>query len=458
MSAALLTSLSPIQALILGKAVAEVAEAGIRHGVKAIKRSAPDIFSGFTKRVDGLVSTKKLAPQIGDTLTRSANESADNIGPLTQMLDGFEKGDPIRMGDLDNFAHYKGFEINQASKFTEEVGESAKLSGKAANVTPQPEPPPVHNLADINQQKQWKINTLGKWLLDNEAAIRSGELDATAPNFGEIIYKNKRKRVSTSSIKAFLDDPGNDVKLLKLKDASLEPATRDIQADFANIDVAVRSLETANAAFKQGVKTAGGKRAGVNPEWLNPESMRKGTMRGANYAREITRKIRKMEGFEDFDVQQGHAIDLSKGKGTDVHRSFMAEPGIGNRASNRKSIGGSAFDNESMAVLEQPGGGRPDLAEAIKSEGPLATQRKEEYKQFGWLQAVWDQALIAMETKGKGMDEVNKLLKAQRDALKKGELAGLRQFKLPGSKVTLDDMLVIQQKALKTGDPTSAAE
>ena len=206
------------------------------------------------------------------------------------------------------------------------------------------------------------------------------------------------------------------------------------------------------------MKTAGGKRAGVNPEWLNPESMRKGTMRGANYAREITRKIRKMEGFEDFDVQQGHAIDLSKGKGTDVHRSFMAEPGIGNRASNRKAIGGSAFDNESMAVLEQPGGGRPDLAEAIKSKGQLATQRKEEYKQFGWLQAVWDQALIAMETKGKGMDEVNKLLKAQRDALKKGELAGLRQFKLPGSKVTLDDMLVIQQKALKTGDPTSAAE
>jgi hypothetical protein len=336
--------------------------------------------------------------------------------------------------------------VNKANK--------PEVAAKAAAVADQlPEPPPVHNIADINQQNQWKKDTLATWLLENEDAIRSGEIDATAPNFGEIIYKNKRQRVSTKSIEAFLDSPGNDVKLLKLKAAALEPATRDIQADFANIDVAVRSLEDANKAFTE---TQGA--TGVNPEWLNPESMRKGTMRGANYAREITRKIRKMKGFEDFDVQQGHAIDLSKGKGTDVHRSFMAETGIGNRASNRKEIGGSVFDNESMAVLEQPGGGRPDLAEAIKSEGPKALQRKEEYKQFGWLQAVWDQALIAMETKGKGMDEVNKLLKAQRDALKKGELAGLKQFKLPGSKVTLDDMLVIQQKALKTGDPISAAE
>ena len=101
------------------------------------------------------------------------------------------------------------------------------------------EPPPVHNIADLQQQKQWKKDTLGKWLLDNQDAIRSGELDATANNFGEIIYKNKRRRVSTESIKAFLDDPGNDVKLLKLKDASLEPATRDIQADVANASAAI---------------------------------------------------------------------------------------------------------------------------------------------------------------------------------------------------------------------------
>ena len=329
-----------------------------------------------------------------------------------------------------------------------------EVAAKATAVADQlPEPPPVHNLANLNQQNQWKKDTLATWLLENEDAIRSGEIDATAPNFGEIIYKNKRKRVSTKSIEAFFDSPGNDVKLLKLKDAALEPATRDIQADFANIDVAVRSLEDANKAFTE---TQGA--TGVNPEWLNPESMRKGTMRGANYAREITRKIRKLPGFEDFDVQQGHAIDLSKGKGTDVHRSFMAETGIGNRASNRKEIGGSAFDNEAMAILGQPGGAELEKAAAIKGTGPRATQRREEYKQFGWLQAVWDEALQAMDTKGQGMQEANKALKAQRDALKKGELAGLKNFTLPGSKVTLDDMLLIQQLALKTGDPASAAE
>ena len=437
-----------------GELFQQGAKIGIEQAGKAFKKLAPSALDNIRKMGGEMNISPKSMYDLDLHLKRVPEDAAD----VESMFKGMKAEEPDAFEAADGFFHTLGFGNDAAAKIEANTAVKSQISGKAANVTPQPEPPPVHNLADINQQKQWKIDTLSKWLLDNEAAIRSGELDATAPNFGEIIYKNKRKRVSTSSIKAFLDDPGNDVKLLKLKDASLEPATRDIQADFANIDVAVRSLETANAAFTQGVKTAGGKRAGVNPEWLNPESMRKGTMRGANYAREITRKIRKMEGFEDFDVQQGHAIDLSKGKGTDVHRSFMAEPGIGNRASNRKAIGGSAFDNESMAVLEQPGGGRPDLAEAIKSTGQLATQRKEEYKQFGWLQAVWDQALIAMETKGKGMDEVNKLLKAQRDALKKGELAGLRQFKLPGSKVTLDDMLVIQQKALQTGDPTSAAE
>ena len=117
--------------MALGKVVTEAAEAGIRHGVKAIKSAAPDIFSGFTKRVDDAVAENIIAPQIGYTLKRSATESADNIGPMTQMLDGVVEGNPIRKGDLDRFAHAKGFEINQASKFTEEVGESAKISGKA---------------------------------------------------------------------------------------------------------------------------------------------------------------------------------------------------------------------------------------------------------------------------------------------------------------------------------------
>lgn len=428
------------------KAFKSIPDALARWGKVGAKEGfAPQTLHGFQRHLE-VQPPKNLAKEISD---------------IDQLFKGIESKDPdIREAA---YAGMAGFDHNARS--INEAADAATRSQEAYSnhvlkraPIEKAEPPPVHNIADLQQQKQWKIDTLGKWLLDNEAAIRSGEIDATAPNFGEIIYKNKRKRVSTSSIKAFLDDPGNDAKLLKLKDASLEPATRDIQSDFANIDVAVRSLEAANAAFTQGVKTSGGKRAGVNPEWLNPESMRKASTRSANYARQIISKIRKMPGFEDFDVQQGHAIDLSKSKGTDISRSFMAETGIGNRASNRKSIGGSAFDNESMAILGQPGGAELEKAAAIKGTGPLATQRREEYKQFGWLQAVWDEALTAMETKGMGMQEANKLLKAQRDALRKGELVGLRNFKLPGSKVTLDDMLVIQQLALKTGDAASAAE
>jgi hypothetical protein len=426
----------------------------MRLGKTALREGFEQISKQLTKEQPN-VAGKILGGLDNTTKNFLSKEIVDYPPSATELKDimrNHPEDFPIWLRQL------KGEKVNQqTADGIQEIANKAnkpEVAAKAAAVADQlPEPPPVHNLADINQQNQWKKDTLATWLLENEDAIRSGEIDATSNNFGEIIYKNKRKRVSTKSIEAFLDSPGNDVKLLKLKDASLEPATRDVQADFANIDVAVKSLEDANKAF-----TEGKGQTGVNPEWLNPESMRKGSNRGANYARQIISKIRKLPGFEEFDVQQGHAIDLSKNKGTDVYRSFMAETGVGNRASNRKSIGGSPFDNEAMAALGQPGGAELEKAAAIKGTGPRATQRREEYKQFGWLQAVWDEALQAMDTKGQGMQEANKLLKAQRDALKKGELAGLKNFTLPGSKVTLDDMLLIQQLALKTGDPTSAAE
>ena len=396
-----------------------------------------------------------VATEAPDLYKATAKSTLDGFGYAidSKLVEPEDAVNIFKNGDVEGLQNFsaQGTDAMRQSQMAEQLNPSKPTA------LPEPEAPPVHNITSADQAT-WTKDTLGKWLVDNEARLRNKEISA-ADNFGEIIVDNQRKRVSTASIDTFLDDPAKNVKHLKLKKATLgEKATRDVQADFANAEVAVRSLETANQAWKQGAKTATGKRAGVNPEWLNPDSMRKGTMRGANYAREIIRKIRKLKGFEDFDVQQGHAIDLSANKGVDAMPTFMAEPGIGNRASNRKSVGGTAFDEGSMEALGQASGAKFKEAEAIKGTGPLSTQRREEYKQFGWLQEVWNQALIAKETKGMGMKEANAILKEQRDALVKGDLLGLQGFKFPGSKVTLDDMLVIQQKALKTGDAASAAE
>lgn len=129
--------------MALAKAAYELGEAGVKTGLKAVKKAAPDFLSGFTKRVDGLVSTKKIAPQSGNILTRSAVESADNIAPMGQMLDGFEKGDKILTGNLDEFLHQKGFELDQANKGVAEGVQRAELSGKAVD----------RNTLEINRQE-----------------------------------------------------------------------------------------------------------------------------------------------------------------------------------------------------------------------------------------------------------------------------------------------------------------
>tara|TARA_R100000742_G_C4267798_1_gene86030 strand:+ start:48 stop:1370 length:1323 start_codon:yes stop_codon:yes gene_type:complete len=318
-----------------------------------------------------------------------------------------------------------------------------KLKSSLTNINKKATPPPILNIEGIEARDNL-LKDAGKWLLDHKKSFDEGT--GKRGDFGKIIYNKQHSTLG--GVSKFLGEYPHDVKKLYLRGPRAD--TRKLQIDPGKIDVANQWLESANAINKSNPKL------GISSELLNPDSYRKGITQAGRQVREIVSKLRKISP-ELADIQQEHAFDLSKGKGTDDILTHHPGSGPQNLALNKKEIGGAAFDRAAGEALEIPGGGMLDKAASIKGTGPRATQRKAEYEQFGWLQSVTNRAMEAKATKGKGLKEANRILKEQKDAITKGDLMGL-PLKIPGSKVTMTDMLLIQQIALKTGNPAAAAE
>jgi len=430
--------------------------------------------------------------ETGEQVLKRLGKEADHIGkaigaqaePFTKAIVKEMDEAPYKIPDWENWyrndlgrVQKEGMDLMQggANKQTTDnlqglVNKTNKpeVAAKAAAVADQlPEPPPVHNLT-AETEEAWKKEVLIPWIEQNQAQIKDNKL-FTNQNIGEIILDNKKKRVSTTGIAKYLDDPsGNkqihDIKHLKLKDSDAgKPNTRAIAADPMSSPEAVKTLEDANKAFEEGTTITNryGQevQAGIDPQFLNPTTFRKSQMLGANYAREIVSKIANNPELKHLEIQQGHPIDLLVNKGTDAPAPFMLEGRTSNVAWNQKRYGGTIFDNEAMRELNQATGADFKAADAIKSQGPKALQRKAEYEQLGILTEIWNQAIIATETKGEGQKAAIAALKKHRTAVRKGDYSGIKSnFKIPGSNVTVDDMLAIQILTLEKGNPTKAAQ
>ena len=119
--------------MALAKAAYELGEAGVKTGLKAVKKAAPDIITGLRKSINEAVGNKTFAPQSADVLFRSIDEDAAEAVPIKQMWDGFQKGDATLKSNLDSFLHEKGFELDQANKGVAEGVQRAELSGKVVD-------------------------------------------------------------------------------------------------------------------------------------------------------------------------------------------------------------------------------------------------------------------------------------------------------------------------------------
>ena len=484
----------------------EVLEQGFKAGVKALTKGAgrgtrkaattavKKTTQAAAKKVAPAVPTKGIEDQIAGGIEKLQNSAfGKQVDPKTgkplvaistwyDIADNWRQGETLNIqpeiDDTDSLLNSGNFEeinnyldgirgvVEKRRQGNMQVAARDKALGRTP-AQPTPEPPPVHNLT-ADTEEAWKKEVLVPWIEQNQAQIRENKL-FTNQNIGEIIVDNQKKRVSTAGIEKYLDDPsGNpqihDTKYLKLKDSKeglLD--NRAVAADPMSSPEAVKTLETANEAHKSGIKIKDkyGKeiRAGISAEWLNPESFRAGQMKAANMARQIIRKIRKIPGFEDFNVQQGHSIDLIKSGGVDATGNFGAETSKANQYWNRKHVGGTIMSSGAMEEIGQSRGSAEELADLITGKGPRSAQRRAEYRQLGVLTEIWNQAIIAKETKGKGMKEAIATLTKHRNAIVKGDYTALQSdFKLPGSQITLDDMLAIQILALEKGDATAAAE
>ena len=329
----------------------------------------------------------------------------------------------------------------------------SKIKSSLTNINKKATPLPIHNI-EGDEARDALLQDAGKWLLQNKKSFDEGT--GKRGDFGKITFNNQHSTLG--GVSKFLGEYPHDAKKLYLRGPRSD--TRGLQIDPGKIDVVNDWLKGANEAHKSGVKIKNpdGKeiRAGIPPEWLNPDSYRKGITQAGRQVRAINSKLRKIAP-ELADMQQEHAFDLSKGKGTDDILTHHFGSGAQNLALNKKEIGGAAFDRGAGEALGIPTSGMLEKAASIKGKGTRSAQRRAEYEQFGWLQSVTDRALEAKATKGKGLKEANRILKEQRDAITKGDLMGI-PLKIPGSKVTMTDMLLIQQIALKTGNPTAAAE
>ena len=280
------------------------------------------------------------------------------------------------------------------------VFQAKAVAKGSASVIPSATSGNIHNLTS-ETQSDWTEKTLKPWLLKHKSQIQKKQR-YTNENIGDIIVDNQSKRVSTSGVKKFFET--GDTKHLVLKDSTAgKTPKRVLAADPVSSPVAMQSLETANQRWLEGARTATGGRAGVNPEFLNPKSYRAGQVRGANFARQIFNKMRKIPGLKEFGVEQGHLIDLIESGGVDAMRGFGPETSIANKFWNRLEFGGTVVNREAAEVLGISPGTWKEKAAAIKGKGPLALQRKAEYEQFGVLTEIWEQALLASNTKCKSM-------------------------------------------------------
>jgi len=308
-------------------------------------------------------------------------------------------------------------------------------------VLQEPSPTAYHNITNKQDKANILMPAITKWVKAHRKELWENPTDSRfRGNFGTIIYQGKRKTIG--GVTQYFEKG----KPLNLRDA-VRGDGRDEQSDFAQIDVAVKHLERMNNAFTSGL-TKNGKRLGMNPNWLNPKIMRSGIAYGARKVREINKVIRRELGL---DIQQEHPLGLAS-KGTEDPKGFFLGSGPQNLFLN------TLEDTDAFSV-----GGAQELGIATKgnikagtftSKGPLAQQRKAEYEQEGWLQAISEYGIRAQEIKGDPFKAYNKILKERKEAIAKGEEIELR---MPGSKVTMTDMLLIQQLGFKM-DRTQAAQ
>ena len=448
---------------VIGKEVAE-------QTFKTIDVSAKEALGNLgrhkTYKNLAIQSKQAISNHLEKLPSNAIQPEAKAIDSIFQKIEGSDlELQNVGWRELDDTVHALGAVDEAGHKAIQNQAKMDEVRGKSPLPEPaktiQPEPI-VHRPVDLQAKQNLEQVELANWLDQNEQALLDGRIDLQK-GFGPIIYNNKAYRVSTSGVKKYFagDAGARDVKHLKIRQIKPKDATRNLQKDAGNIDVSNRWLEMANQAWKSGAKITDrwGKttRAGVNPKWLNPDIFRNSLVRASGYLAEINTKLRRLDpAFEDLQVE--HSLSLSKAQGTDdvIGKHFGSGPQ--NVALNRAEIPkGSAFNQESADILGMPGHGNPEKAAEFTGTGASSIQRAEEYKQFGWLQAVVNRAMEAMETKGEGLKEALKILKAERDALAKGELRGIK-LRIPGTKVTMTDMLLIQQRALNTGNYAEAAE
>ena len=448
---------------VIGKEVAE-------QTFKTIDVSAKEALGNLgrhkTYKNLAIQSQQAISNHLEKLPSNAIQPEAKAIDSIFQKIEGSDlELQNVGWRELDDTVHALGAVDEAGHKAIQNQAKMDEVRGKPPLPEPaktiQPEPI-VHNLPDLKSKQQLERVELANWLDQNEQALLDGRIDLQK-GFGPIMYKNKPYRISTEGVKKYFagDAGARDIKHLKTKPIKPKDVTRNLQKDPGNIEVSNQWLEMANQAWRSGTKITNrwGKttRAGVNPKWLNPDMFRKSLVRASGYLAEINTKLRRLDpAFEDLQVE--HSLSLSKAKGTDdvLGKHFGSD--AQNLALNRAEIPkGSAFNQESAEILGIPGHGQPEKAAGITGTGASSIQRRAEYEQFGWLQAVTNRALEAMETKGEGLQEALKILKQERDALAKGELRGI-QLRIPGTKVTMTDMLLIQQRALKSGNYTEAAE
>ena len=71
----------------------------------------------------------------------------EDVGDVESIFKGMQAKDPDAFEAGNSFLHNLGAGNDAAAKM--QAQDLANPARKAANVTPQPEPPPVHNLANI---------------------------------------------------------------------------------------------------------------------------------------------------------------------------------------------------------------------------------------------------------------------------------------------------------------------
>jgi len=300
--------------------------------------------------------------------------------------------------------------------------------------------PKVHNVTGLTAKRNLQTQ-LGKWLRTNEAAIHAGVVKPS--DFGKIIYNNQAQRLSSEGWKNFLAAGENDYSKLEFRKISTED-TRELQADPGGIEPLNQNITRMNQAF---IDSKG--EVGLNPEHLNPQIFRKSITYAARKIREMNKIIRKELGL---NIQQEHSLGLAQG-GTDDAMGFFLGSGPQNLALNALEDP-DAFTAASAAELNIPGKANVEAAGALKGQTKGHEIRRQEYLQQGWLESLSNWGIKAKEIGGNPFEAYNKILLQRKKDLLSGKEIELR---MPGSNVTMTDMIRIQQLGFKM-DRVQAAQ